>query len=81
MSAASFRQVAEDSGLDLEAFNACLQDNDYNNTVQENIMAATALGVNSTPTFFVNDMMMRGNQPLTSFQQQIDAIVGVSDGG
>lgn len=81
MTAASFRQVAEDAGLDLDSFNACLQDNNNNNTVQQNIMAATALGVNSTPTFFVNGIMMRGNQPLTAFQQQINAIVGVSDGG
>lgn len=81
MSTASFQQVAEDAGLDGEAFNACLQNNDHNNTVQENVMAAAALGVNSTPTFFVNGVMMRGNQPLTSFQQQINAMIGGSDGG
>lgn len=81
MSTASFQQVAEDAGLDGEAFNACLQSNDYINTVQENVTAAAALGVNSTPTFFVNGVMMRGNQPLTSFQQQINAIIGGNDGG
>jgi protein-disulfide isomerase len=73
---ANFQQVAEDTGLDVEAFNACLQDNNYINTVQLNVNAATALGVNSTPTFFVNNVMMRGNQPLTTFQQRINAIVG-----
>lgn len=76
LTAGNYMQVAEDSGLDVEVFNACLQDNNYVNTVQDNITAATALGVNSTPTFFVNGVMMRGNQPLTSFQQQINAIVG-----
>lgn len=81
MTAASFRKVAEDTGLDLDAFNACLQDNNNATTVQENIMAATAVGVNSTPTFFINGMMMRGNQPLTSFQQQINAIIGGNNGG
>jgi protein-disulfide isomerase len=81
MTAAGFRQVAEDAGLDVEAFNACLQNSNYNNTVQENIRAATAIGVNSTPTFFINGTMMRGNQPLTAFQEQINAIIGGNDEG
>jgi protein-disulfide isomerase len=76
MTSASFRQAAEDVGLDMDAFNACLQDGQYNNTIQQNVAAATAVGVNSTPSFFVNGVLLRGNQPLTAFQQQINTIIG-----
>ena len=79
MTAAGFQQAAEIAGLDSEAFNACFQEGKYNNTVQENVIAAAAVGVDSTPTFFINDIMLRGNQPLTAFQQQINAIIGVGD--
>lgn len=79
MTAAGFQQAAEIAGLDSEAFNACFQEGKYNNTVQENVIAAAAVGVDSTPTFFINDVMLRGNQPLTAFQQQINAIIGVGD--
>lgn len=79
MTAAGFQQAAEIAGLDSEAFNACLQEGKYNSTVQENVIAATAVGVDSTPTFFINDVMLRGNQPLTAFQQQINAIIGAGN--
>ena len=76
-----FREVAEDVGLDLDAFDACMDDGNYGNIVQQNILAATAAGVDSTPTFFINGEMFRGNQPLTTFQQQITALIGTADAG
>lgn len=81
MSEDGFKQAAEDIGLDLEAFEACLDDGNYGNTVQQNIRAATAVGVNSTPTFFINGEMYRGNQPLTTFQREINALIGTADAG
>jgi protein-disulfide isomerase len=81
MSEDGFRQAAEDVGLDLEAFEACMDEGNYGNTVQQNIRAAAAVGVNSTPTFFINGEMIRGNQPLTAFQQQINALIGTADAG
>jgi protein-disulfide isomerase len=76
-----FREAAEDGGLDLEAFDTCLDDGIYSNIVQQNIRTAAAAGVDSTPTFFINGEMFRGNQPLTTFQQQITALIGTADAG
>ena len=76
MTAASFRQVGEELELDMEEFNACLEDGRYNNTIQQNVVAATAVEVDSTPSFFINGTLLRGNQPLTAFQQQINTIIG-----
>lgn len=80
MTKAGFRQAAEDVGLDADALEQCLDDGVYRNTVQQNIRTAAALGVRSTPTFFINDEMVRGNQPLTFFQQRISALTGAADG-
>jgi len=76
MTTASFRQVGDELNLDMEEFNTCLEDGQNINTIQQNIDAATAVGVNSTPSFFVNGVLLRGNQPLTAFQQQINTIIG-----
>jgi protein-disulfide isomerase len=76
MTAASFRQVGEELELDMDEFNACLENGRHNNTIQQNVAAATAVDVNSTPSFFVNGVLLRGNQPLTAFQQQINTIIG-----
>ena len=76
-----FRQAAEDVDLDLDAFETCLDEGNYGNIVQQNIRAATAVGVGSTPTFFINGEMIRGNQPLTAFQQQINALISTADAG
>ena len=74
-------QVADDLGLDSEAFTACLEGGVYDAAVQENIRAANALGVNSTPTFFVNGEKLEGNRPLTVFQQRISESIGSADAG
>jgi protein-disulfide isomerase len=41
--------------------------------VQQNIQNANNAGVNSTPSFFVNGELVRGNLPLANFQQLIEA--------
>lgn len=80
MTRAGFRQAAEDVGLDPDALEQCLDAGGYANTIQQNIRAAAALGVSSTPTFFINGEMARGNQPLTFFQQRINDLLGAADG-
>lgn len=79
MSKDGYNQIAEAIGLDVNDFETCLDDGTYGNIVQQNIRAASAVGVNSTPTFFINGELYRGNQPLTTFQQQINALTGTAD--
>lgn len=73
---AGFTEVANNLGLDADALTACIEDGRYNDIVQQNIQAATIAGINSTPSFFVNGELVRGNLPLANFQQLIEAEAG-----
>jgi protein-disulfide isomerase len=68
----SFIQVGQEIGLDGDSFEQCLVDGRYNNTISTNQQAASQAGVNSTPTFFVNDQIIRGNVPLEEFENRIN---------
>jgi protein-disulfide isomerase len=41
----------------------------------ENITMAQQAGINSTPSFFIDGNLLAGNQPLTVFQQRLDALL------
>jgi protein-disulfide isomerase len=58
-----FLESASRAGLDLNAFDTCLEAGDFNTRVQENIRAAGSAGVAATPTFFVNGVKIEGNNP------------------
>lgn len=63
---------AEILALDLDQFGSCVANGDYLDLVSQNQAQASELGVTGTPTFFINGVMMRGNQPFENFQQVID---------
>jgi predicted DsbA family dithiol-disulfide isomerase len=73
---ANYRKAAETVGLDVDTFDQCLDDNNYQNIVQLNAIAATEVGVDSTPSFFIDGKLLRGNYPLTTFQAEINAVIG-----
>jgi protein-disulfide isomerase len=70
-----FMQVAAGLDLDEEAFSSCLNDNTYADRILENITMAQQAGINSTPSFFIDGNLLAGNQPLTVFQQRLDALL------
>jgi protein-disulfide isomerase len=78
LSADGFRQVAEELELDMETFNNCISSRKYNDIISSNVRVASRAGVNSTPTFFINDELLRGNAPLATFQQSINSILSLS---
>jgi protein-disulfide isomerase len=57
--------------LDQEAFAKCVDNGDYDQTVQTNFNTGRDRGVGSTPHFFVNGTSLVGAQPLPAFQQAI----------
>jgi len=64
--------IAKQTGFTEESFNACLQDQ----KLLENIEAVRArasekLGVNSTPTFFINGRIQRGAISIEEFEKLI----------
>lgn len=64
-------ETAVEIGLDEAAFEACVSSGKYASTIQDNIDAAQESGVSATPTFFVNDAKLEGNNPLQNFASYI----------
>ena len=69
---ASYIRYATDLSLDLDTFTACLSSGSHDEFIQKDMDFALGLGVQSTPTFFINGLAIVGAQPLVNFQQIID---------
>jgi len=68
----TYIQHATDLGLDVDAFTACLSDGSHDEFIQQDMDFALNLGIQSTPTFFVNGLAIVGAQPLEKFKVLID---------
>ncbi len=55
-----FNKYAKEVGLDTKKFDACLDSPEVKATVEKQIQEATTIGVQSTPTFVVNGMIVPG---------------------
>lgn len=67
--------AAQTAGVaDLDAFASCVDSRRYQQAVNDNRLAARQNGVSGTPTFFINDRAIEGNQPLDVFEQQINSL-------
>ncbi len=69
----AFRAFAAELGLDATAFGACLDEDRYADAIAANQELGLNRGVNSTPSFFINDQLIAGAYPLETFNQAIDA--------
>ncbi len=67
-----YTQYAQDLKLDTAVFEDCIAERRYEAQVQADSDFAINLGVNSTPTFFINGLAIIGAQPLDVFKQVID---------
>lgn len=63
---------AKQAGLDVPAFEKCIASGKFRDAVQKDVEEGTGLGVNGTPTFFINGRLLAGAQPLESFASIID---------
>ena len=68
----TYIQYATDLGLNIEDFTACLSSGKHDDFIAQDMAFSSDLGVQSTPTFFVNGLAIVGAQPLSSFTQIID---------
>lgn len=68
----TFIQYATDLGLKVDEFTACLDSGKHDEFIQQDMDFAINLGIQSTPTFFINGLAIVGAQPLANFQQIID---------
>lgn len=70
----AYAQYAEELNLNMDTFNTCMSEHRYQKNVQNSLDFATQqLGINSTPTFYINGIKIIGAQPLGAFKQIIDA--------
>ncbi len=70
---------ASQVGLDMTAFNKCLQSSDSKIKVQKSTNLAYAAGVNATPTFFINGEKIEGALPFEDFSAKIEqALAGAN---
>jgi protein-disulfide isomerase len=63
---------ARSLNVDMDKFTDCLTSGKFEAMIDQDIEQGQKLGVKSTPTFFVNGMMVTGAQPLDAFSELID---------
>jgi protein-disulfide isomerase len=66
------KKHATDLGLDASAFNSCLDSSKYGERVRDGVAEGSRLGVNSTPTIYINGRVLSGAQPYETFVSVID---------
>lgn len=71
-SKASLKQYAVELGLDTATFNACVDGDQHLEEVYQSVNEARGLGVQSTPTFFINGQKVEGALPYEQFKSIID---------
>jgi len=72
LSEAGLAEGARAVGLDPERFAACRKAHRHAGEIAADEAAASALGVGSTPTFFINGRLLEGAQPLERFVEVIE---------
>lgn len=63
---------AEEAGLDVEQFESDLTSGKYERAVSQDLQEGQRLGISGTPTFFINDRMLVGAQPIEAFEEAIE---------
>lgn len=71
----NLKGFAKSIGLDTNKFNSCLDSDSTLNKVTPDINDAKTLGVNSTPTFFINGKMETGVPNYSDLKSQIDSLL------
>ncbi len=67
-----YKQYAQELELDADAFEQCIEEGRYNEKVMADYQYAASLGVQSTPTFFLNGIPLVGAQPYEVFKEVIE---------
>ncbi len=69
---ADLKATAKRLGLDTAKFDACFDKGKYEAAVQEDAKYGQQLGVDGTPTFYIDGRSLIGAQPLSQFAELID---------
>jgi protein-disulfide isomerase len=66
------KKHAADLGLDAASFGACLDSSKYGERVRNGVAEGSRLGVDSTPTLYINGRVLSGAQPYETIAAVID---------
>lgn len=69
----NLKKFAGEIGLDQKQFDTCLDEGKFASVVSEQTGFSRQLGVQSTPSFLVNNRPLIGAQPFSAFQELIEA--------
>ncbi len=72
LSVDQLKAKAASLGLNADKFNKCLDSGEKNTTIQADIKAGSAAGVNGTPALFINGRFINGAVPLDQITTVID---------
>jgi protein-disulfide isomerase len=75
----ALKGLAPGVGLDATTFNGCLDSGKKAQEVQKDYQAGISYGVQGTPAFYVNGLLVSGAQPFANFEAVIDA--ALQEGG
>lgn len=67
-----FDSYAKSIGLNLDQFNSDVTSNKYTSVIEQDMQDGETLGVNATPTFFINGQEFVGNIDYSQFKSTID---------
>lgn len=70
-----FVGYAKELNLDENSLRICLDEKRYESVVKKNLDKTNELGLNSTPTIFINDKKFRGVLSVDDLKKEIDAII------
>ncbi len=72
LSADDLAKYAKQAGVDAKKFEDCFKSKKYASHVEQDMAEGQKLGVDSTPSFFVNGQPIRGARPIADFKEVID---------
>lgn len=68
----AYQSYASSLKMDMASFQQCMDENRYESEVTADFEYASSIGIQSTPTFFVNGVALIGAQPYEVFKEVID---------
>jgi len=71
---AKLQAFAESIGLEMDAFNACFEDNTHRDTIEQDIAAGDDIGVQGTPSVFVNGKRVGQPGKVPSYDEIVVAV-------
>ena len=70
-----FMKYAKELELDIDKFEKDVKDKKYESKITRDKADGDSLGVNSTPTFFINGVIQPGGLPYDQFKAKIDEVL------